>query len=113
MAEFTEHPSEVKIKDSPGQFETYANINGITVTAEEVIFNFGLRNQENPIEAKSVAKIYLGLAHAKRFAIILSQILRDYEQMFGEIEAEPLKRLTKEGKKRLGQVEKPDVSDSK
>jgi hypothetical protein len=113
MAEFKEHPSDVKIKDSPHQIDCYANVNGITVTPEEVILNFALRDQDNPVVAKSVAKIYLSLPHAKRIAIVLGQILMEYEQVFGEIQPEPLARLTEEGKKRLQRGAKSDVGDDK
>jgi hypothetical protein len=113
MAELFAGMGEVKVIDSPGQFEAYANVNGITMTPEEVIFHFGTRSHENPNEAKGVAKIYLNVAHAKRIAIVLAQVISEYEEMFGEVEPNVLKRLTDEGKKRLRQVEKQNVGDTK
>ena len=113
MAEFSEHTGEVKINDSPDELVTYANISGITVTQEEMILNFALREVGNPSEARSIVKVYVGIAHAKRIAIVMAQLLTEYEETFGVIEAQPKRRLTEESKKRLEQAVKSNVRDSK
>lgn len=110
----TKNPLDnVNIKDNPNQLVAYANINRITMTPEEAIFHFGLRSQENAMEADGVAKIYLSLPHAKRIAIVLAQILTEYEAMFGEVLPEFEMRLTEEGRKRIEESEKANVSDRK
>lgn len=97
----TEHPAEVTITDSPNQFVGYANINGVTLTAEEAIIHFGTRRQESPELADGIAKIYVGLPHIKRIAIMLAQIIGSYEEAFGEIPTDPSARISPEARKRL------------
>lgn len=104
--------AEVVIKENPNEFSAYANINAISVTPEEVVFNFGVRDVNNPNEAKSVAKIYLSLPHAKRIALVLTEVLTNYERMFGEILPEAHMRLTEEGLKRVKEAGKSNVSDN-
>jgi hypothetical protein len=112
-AEFSEHKGEVKIKDSPNEFTTYSDIGGVTMTPEELIFHFGLRSQENPGEANGVVKVYVALAHAKRIALILAQLITQYEETFGEIDTQRAKRLAEVLKRRSEGAEKQDASDNK
>lgn len=104
---------EVLIHDTPEQFVGYANINGITLTPEEAVMHLGVRRPDNPNEADGVAKIYFSLPHIKRIAIVLAEIIKEHEVLFGEI-LEPNARLTEGGRKilekRLGQQ---NVTDDK
>lgn len=95
---------EVTIHDDPKQFVGYANINGITFTPEEVIMHLALRRPDSPSEADGVAKIYLGLPHAKRIMIALAQLITQHETFFGEINVNPDTRLTEMGRKHLEEV---------
>lgn len=97
----TEASTSVTIFNSPNQFVGYANINGVTVTPDEVIMHFGLRRTDEPTEADGVAKIYLNLPHAKRIMLVLNALIAEHEMMFGEIHPEPEARLTDAGRKRL------------
>jgi hypothetical protein len=73
-----------------------------TMTAEEVILDFGLNlvrptgNKENPFELVFQANTRLIMSYysAKRLAISLSQIVRRFEQQFGEVELSAAKRRT-------------------
>lgn len=120
-SELTESQVEVEIRDSPSQFTGYANINRIILTPEEAIFHYGLRDQKDPSQSDGVAKIYLSISHAKRIAIALTQVLRDYELMFGEILPDAGMRVTKEGQKRIEEalrkraeeMGQPNVGDNK
>jgi len=71
-----------------------------TVTAEEVILDFGLNlvrptgNKDNPAELVFQAnnRLIMSYFSAKRLAMVLGQIVRRYEQQFGEIELNAAKR---------------------
>lgn len=71
-----------------------------TMTAEEVMIDFGLNlirptgNKEHPAEMVFQANNRLIMSHysAKRLAIALGQIIRQFEQQFGEIELNAAKR---------------------
>jgi hypothetical protein len=71
-----------------------------TMTAEEVMLDFGLNlirptgNKDNPVELVFQAsnRLIMSYFSAKRLAIVLSQIVRRYEQQFGEIELSAAKR---------------------
>ncbi len=71
-----------------------------TVTAEEVILDCGLNlvrptgNKDNPAELVFQAnnRLIMSYFSAKRLAMVLGQIVRRYEQQFGEIELNAAKR---------------------
>jgi hypothetical protein len=73
-----------------------------TMTAEEVMLDFGLNlirptgNKEHPYELVFQANNRLVMSYfsAKRLAIALGQIIRRYEQQFGEVELNAAKRRT-------------------
>jgi hypothetical protein len=73
-----------------------------TMTAEEVILDFGLNlvrptgNKDNPVELVFQAsnRLIMSYFSAKRLAMVLGQIVRRYEQQFGEIELNAAKRRT-------------------
>ncbi|MGI9105026.1 MAG: DUF3467 domain-containing protein [Pyrinomonadaceae bacterium] len=106
MVNPSEKITEIIIYDSPQQFVGYANINGITLTPEDAIMHLGLRRPDSPNEADGVAKIYLGLPHAKRIMLALLQLITQHEQFFGEIQTDPGMRLTDAGRKQLEEKKK-------
>jgi len=71
-----------------------------TMTAEEVILDFGLNllhptgNKEEPYEMVFQAsnRLILSYFSAKRLAATLAQIIRQYEQQFGPVELNAAKR---------------------
>jgi len=73
-----------------------------TMTAEEVMLDFGLNlvrptgDKEHPQELVFQAsnRLIMSYYSAKRLAIALSQIVRRFEQQFGEIELNAAKRRT-------------------
>lgn len=85
-----------KISDNSEQKVSYSDVAAIRATAEEIIFHFGLRQEDNPSSGKGVAKIYVSPAHAKRIANALVSSIKRYEEMFGAIEADFEKRLAPE-----------------
>jgi len=70
------------------------------MTAEEVMLDFGLNlirptgNKDNPVEVVFQAnnRLIMSYYSAKRLAIAVSQIVRRYEQQFGQIELNAAKR---------------------
>ena len=77
-----------------------------TMTAEEVMLDFGLNlirptgNKEHPYELVFQAnnRLIMSYYSAKRLAITLGQIVRRFEQQFGEIELNAAKRRDGDGK---------------
>ena len=75
-----------------------------TMTAEEVMVDFGLNlirptgNKEHPAELVFQAnnRLIMSYYSAKRLAIALGQIVRQFEQQFGEIELNAGKRRVDE-----------------
>jgi len=71
-----------------------------TMTAEEVMLDFGLNlvrptgNKDNPVELVFQAnnRLIMSYFSAKRLAVALGQMVRRYEQQFGEIELNAAKR---------------------
>lgn len=80
---------------------TYANAFLANGTAEEVMLDFGL-NLANPtsqgdqpeIVFKIEQRVVLNYFSAKRLAITLSQVIRRYEEQFGDLELDVTKRRT-------------------
>ena len=71
-----------------------------TMTTEEVILDFGLNlirptgNKDSPAELVFQAnnRVIMSYFSAKRLAMVLGQIVRRYEQQFGDIELNAAKR---------------------
>ena len=71
-----------------------------TITAEEVMLDFGLNvvrpgsDKEHPVEVVFQAnnRIVMSYYSAKRLAIALTQVVKRYEQQFGAIELNAAKR---------------------
>ena len=101
MSKPTKGPEPIEMKDGPGQIVGYANLISIITTPEEVILHFGERSMEGPNKGIGIAKIYISLPHAKRLAGALIRTLKNHEEIFGEINADPTKQLTPEALKRL------------
>ena len=88
------HVDEKDLKTS------YANVFRPTVTAEEVLLDFGLNimlPSKNPKAEQEMLfrvnnRIVLSYYATKRLAIMLGQLVRRYEQEFGELELNAAKR---------------------
>jgi hypothetical protein len=73
-----------------------------TMTDEEVILDFGLNlirptgNKEEPPEVvfQASSRLIMSYFSAKRLAVALAQIIRRYEQQFGQVELNAAKRRT-------------------
>jgi hypothetical protein len=110
-----EQPIEEQVKDQTGQRNiqvaidernlktSYSNGFMTGVTAEEVVIDFGFnrvqvtnpKKGEGKIVFHANERIIMNYYSAKRLAIALGQIVRRYEQKFGEIELNAAKRETR------------------
>ena len=91
----------VSIENGPNEVTTYANIARMHIGPDEVILHFGLRKTDEPNSGVGVAKIYLSTAHAKRLATTLDAGIKRIEGIFGEIVADPVKKLKTEQLQKL------------
>ena len=82
---------------------TYANAFRTSSTAEEVVLDFGL-NMNNPAAAETGqadvlfqihSRVVLNFHSAKRLALTLGQHIRRYEEVYGELELDAVKRRRK------------------
>lgn len=77
---------------------TYSNLPRIHQTAEEVFVDFGIQvaqpNQQGQpqIMLKVVDRVIMSYPTTKRLANALSQLIKRYEQQFGEIQVQPGQR---------------------
>ncbi len=115
--EFTEHEPPEKTIEEQGRDQTgqkrirvridernlqTSYVSGFrpTMTAEEVILDFGLNmvrptgKKEDPFELLFQAnnRLIMSYYSAKRLAIALGQVVRKFEQQFGEVELSAAKR---------------------
>jgi hypothetical protein len=93
----------ITIEKGPSEATYYANIVMVVVSPEEVIFHFGLRDEEDPFKGIGVAKVYLGPAHAKRLMNALKNGIEQVESIFGKINENPVEKLTPEQLEQLQQ----------
>ena len=84
----------IDIQKGPDEITAYANIVAIMFGPDEVILHFGLRNADDPNKGIGVAKIFINPAHAKRLTAALSGALQQVESIFGEINADPISKLS-------------------
>ena len=106
------HTREPELYSDSRTMIFYSNYTAVTMTPDEVIFRFAGRDLEDPAKALEVARLIVSPGHAKRVLAVLANIVRIYETNFGEIVADPLQRLTPEGRKNLG-VDKSQAPESK
>lgn len=85
----------------------YSNYAAVSATPEEVILRFCQRDMKDPNRVIEIARVFLSLPHAKRLVIAMGRSLKSYEEIFGEVPADPVQTLTPEVRKKLG------VTDSK
>ena len=98
---FAKGGQSVEIESGPNELTTYANIVGMLLSPDEVILHFGLRKTNDPTSGIGIVKIYLTPAHAKRLATALNDGIQRIEGVFGEIIADPAKKLTPEQLQKL------------
>ncbi len=76
--------------DESGMQSIYANVANVSFTREEVVLLFGLnqawhRGQEK-VKVQLSNRVILGPFAAKRLALILAGVVREYEKRFGALD---------------------------
>ena len=93
--------ARIRVDDREIQ-SSYTNAVRTSTTPEEVILDFGM-NLANPAPAspeqpeiilKITNRVIMNYYSAKRLTMTLSQIIRQYEEQFGELELDVAKRIT-------------------
>jgi len=90
----TQDTTQLKIRwDSSSMRSAYANVFNVAGTREEVVLFFGM-NQSWDAAQKEVTvqlsdRIVLSPFVAKRLALLLNNVIRDYESKYGALEVEP------------------------
>jgi hypothetical protein len=93
MAESTQPGTQVKIKwDDSGMRSVYANVVNAAGTREEIVLLFGMNQAwhsgQKELTVQLSDRVVLSPFAAKRLAILLNNVIRDYEQRFGTLDIE-------------------------
>lgn len=68
---------------------TYANVCNVSSTREEVVFVFGVNQawnrEQNEVTVELSNRVILSPYAAKRLSILLGNVLKEYENRFGEL----------------------------
>jgi hypothetical protein len=87
---------------TPQTIRVYCNYVGMAATTEEFILRFCERDLDDPTKATELVRVFLSLAHAKRLVVAMARSLKGYEDIFGEIETDPVKGLSDDARTKLG-----------
>ena len=95
----TPAPESTKMKirwDSSNMRSAYANVFNVAGTREEVVILFGMNQAwdaaQKELTVQLADRIVLSPYAAKRLAVLLDNVIRDYEAKFGQLEIEPARR---------------------
>jgi hypothetical protein len=93
MAESTQPGTQVRIKwDDSNMRSVYANVVNAAGTREETVLLFGMNQAwhsgQRELTVKLSDRVVLSPFAAKRLAILLNNVIRDYEQRFGALDIE-------------------------
>ncbi len=86
--------NQVKIRwDDANMRSTYANVCNVAGTREEIVLMFGM-NQAWHAEQKEMTiqlaeRVVLSPFVAKRLALLLNNVIRNYETQYGDLDIEP------------------------
>jgi hypothetical protein len=85
-----EVPPKAKIRWDAGRMtSSYANVCNVNSTREEVTLLFGTNQAWNPAQAELTVevnhRVILNPYAAKRLALALSNVMKEYESRFGEL----------------------------
>ncbi len=80
--------------DDSEMSSTYANVCNVSSTREEVVFVFGVnqawQRDQDEVVVQLSNRIILSPFAAKRMALLLGNVLKEYESRFGELKLEGL-----------------------
>jgi hypothetical protein len=88
-------PPSVRWDDSTLK-SSYANVCNVSSTREEVVLIFGINQAwergQNEVSVQLTDRIILSPFAAKRLAALLSNVIREYETRFGQLNLEVVRR---------------------
>ncbi len=92
MAESTQ-PAQMRIKwDDTNMRSVYANVVNAAGTREEIVLLFGMNQAwhsgQKELTVQLSDRVVLSPFAAKRLALLLNNVIRDYEQKFGTLDIE-------------------------
>ena len=76
--------------DDSNMRSVYANVSNVAGTREEITLLFGMnqawRSGQKEVKVQLTDRIVLSPFAAKRFSIVLNNVLKDYEKQYGTLE---------------------------
>ena len=83
--------TQVKIRwDDSNMRSTYSNVANVAGTREEIVLLFGMNQAwhsgQKEVTVQLTDRIVLSPFAAKRMAILLQNVIRDYESRYGELD---------------------------
>ena len=97
VAESTQPGAQVRIKwDDTNMRSIYANVCNVAGTREEIVVLFGMNqawhSEQRELTVQLAERIVMSPFVAKRLALLLNNVIRDYESKFGALDIEPPQR---------------------
>ena len=94
VAESTQPGAQVRIKwDGTNMRSVYANVCNVASTREEIVVLFGMNqawhSEQKELTVQLADRIVMSPFVAKRLAVLLNNIIRDYESKYGTLNIEP------------------------
>ena len=94
VAESTQPGAQVRIKwDDTNMRSVYANVCNVAGTREEIVVLFGMNQAwhsgQRELTVQLADRIVLSPFVAKRLAVLLNNVIRDYESKYGTLNIEP------------------------
>jgi len=76
--------------DDSGMRSVYANVSNVAGTREEIVLLFGMNQAwhagQKEVKVQLTDRIVLSPFAAKRFSMLLNNVLQDYEKRYGPLE---------------------------
>ncbi len=90
VADATAAAEQIKIKwDDSSMRSVYANVCNVNGTREEVVFLFGMNQAwhsgQKEVTIQLADRIVMSPFVAKRLAVLLSDVIKDYEKQYGDL----------------------------
>jgi len=90
-------PGQARILwDDANMRSAYANVANVAGTREEIVLLFGMNQAwhagQKDIRIQLMDRIVMSPFAAKRLAMLLNQVLQDYENRYGQIDVTPAPR---------------------
>ncbi len=97
VAESTQPGAQVRIKwDDTNMRSVYANVCNVAGTREEIVVLFGMNqawhSEQKELTVQLADRIVLSPFVAKRLAVLLNNVIQNYESQYGTLDIGPARR---------------------